>query len=290
MEKCINIDKISFLSYNNIVGRDTLYTRATELTFKRRFPSSVTGTTVWWFFLQRKILYEHLYLFSDESGVFDYIHNNFFVYGGIILIGEQEKTDWTRKYAHVESVIRKNHNYSNNYEIKATTINNTDKNKIFRSLNQCHKFGVIIDEQRVIKNIWSSKKDKQRYLDFVYKISVKRALQDLISEAVIIPNEIDRLYFYVDEHTTATNGRYELRESLEQEFKYGTYNLNYSSFFPPIFPDLKDVCVEFCDSSAPNRRLVRAADIVANKIYSSIVNGKEELLLKVKNLTYIRQS
>lgn len=36
-----------------------------------------------------------------------------------------------------------------------------------------------------------------------------------------------------------TDGRYELRENLLNEFKIGTFNSNYKSFFPPIFPNLK---------------------------------------------------
>ena len=72
-------------------------------------------------------------------------------------------------------------------------------------------------------------------------------------------------YFFVDEHTTATDGKYELREALEQEFRFGTYNWNYSVFFPPLFPNVKTVDVCFCNSSKVT--LVRAADIIANKIY-----------------------
>ena len=73
------------------------------------------------------------------------------------------------------------------------------------------------------------------------------------------------MYFFVDEHTTATNGRYELHQALEKEYKYGTYNNNYTKYFPPLFPNLKSLNVEFCDSSS--KILVRSADIIANHIY-----------------------
>lgn len=32
----------------------------------------------------------NLYIFSDESGVFDQKHNDFFVYGGIIFLGNEQ--------------------------------------------------------------------------------------------------------------------------------------------------------------------------------------------------------
>lgn len=114
-------------------------------------------------------------------------------------------------------------------------------------------------------SIFSVKKSKQRYLDFAYKISVKRKFEDLIKRGIIIPNQVEGIYFFVDEHTTATDGKYELREALEQEFRFGTYNWNYSVFFPPLFPNVKTVDVCFCNSSKVT--LVRAADIIANKIY-----------------------
>jgi hypothetical protein len=118
----------------------------------------------------------NIYIYSDESGVFDKEHNDYFVFGGLIFLGTEDKENWSRKYSSVE-----------------------------------------------------------------------------------------RLYFYVDEHTTATNGRYELKEALEQEFRLGTYNYRYDTYYPPIFMKMKDVQLEYCNSKS--KLLVRAADIVANKIF-----------------------
>ncbi len=150
-------------------------------------------------------------------------------------------------------------------EVKASNITNAQKGKLFRSLNNQIRFGVVVDETKVIESVWRSKKDKQRFLDYVYKIAVKRCLEHLIETEDIDPDEVENMYFFVDEHTTATNGRYELRESLEQEFKNGTYNYNWSHFYAPIFPKMISVSLDYCNSNATT--LVRAADIVANHIY-----------------------
>lgn len=227
----------------------------------------------------------NIYIYSDESGVFDHVHNEYFVFAGLIIVGEESKTEWSHKYANVENTIRKIISKDKSFEIKATTISNANKDKIFRSLNHCYKFACVVEENRVNNNIWNSKKDKQRYLDYVYKISVKRALEQLINNGVFVPKDVERLYFFVDEHSTATNGKYELRESLEQEFKNGTYNTNYSLFFPPIFPDIKEVQLEFCDSSAPSKRLVRAADIIANKIYYLTTTNRRDKFDTIQNIT-----
>lgn len=119
-----------------------------------------------------------------------------------------------------------------------------------------------------------SKKDKQRYLDYAYKVGLKKALQRLIREGRIKPDEIETIHIYNDEHSTATNGRYELREGLEQEFKLGTYNLRYDKFFPPVFEKMKGIELWFCDSDKVT--LIRAADIVANRIYFMALNRKLE--------------
>ena len=54
-----------------------------------------TGKVV--FFLQRdKGVIMNLYVYSDESGVFDCEHNDYFVFGGVILIGQELNEEWNR--------------------------------------------------------------------------------------------------------------------------------------------------------------------------------------------------
>ena len=47
-----------------------------------------------------------LFIYSDESGVFDKAHNEIFVYGGLIFLGKEEKDDYNRKYLAAEKAIR----------------------------------------------------------------------------------------------------------------------------------------------------------------------------------------
>jgi hypothetical protein len=209
------------------------------------------------------------------------------VFAGVILLGTETRDDWRRKYAKVETDVRKATMQEG--ELKASTLSNKYKNKIFRSLNGCHKFAVIVEQWRVNSNIWKSKKDKQRYLDFVYKIAIKRAFNDMIESGVVIPKDVENIYFFVDEHTTATNGRYELEEGLLQELKSGTFNFNYSLYFPPIFPDVKTVKLDYLNSAAPANRLVRASDIIANYVLHLAETENIEKLSKICNMYYIIQ-
>lgn len=220
-----------------------------------------------------------LYIYSDESGVFDEKHNEIYVYGGLIFLGKKQKDDYSRKYIAAEKNIRSNKKYSKEDELKACKISNKEKGKLYRSMNGTIRFGIIINQKRVLKRIFQNKKDKQRYLDYAYKIGLKRALQNLIAEKIVIPDEVENIYVFNDEHTTATNGKYELREGLEQEFKIGTYNGQYNKFFPPIFENIKAINLFICDSKKTT--LIRAADIVANRIYYMALNRKIDKLNNV---------
>ncbi len=227
----------------------------------------------------------NIYIYSDESGVFDKEHNDYFVFGGLIFLGIEDKENWSRKYSSVEKILRANKGVALDYELKATQVTNKEKGKLFRTLNGCYKFGVVIRQKQVLDRIFLSKKDKQRYLDYAYKIAAKRAFEKLIQDEIINPNEIERLYFYVDEHTTATNGRYELQEALEQEFKLGTFNYKYDTYYPPIFKQMKQVQLEYCNSKS--KLLVRAADIVANKIYYLTKNEMIKDICEIQNMNVI---
>lgn len=203
--------------------------------------------------------------------MFDKAHNRIFVFGGLVFLSKDERDEAARKYSHAEKTIRKIGNYERDVEIKANTITRSQRGKLFRSLNGCYKFGAVINQTLVLDSIMNDKKTKQRYLDYAFKIGLKRLFEQLICDGIIDPNNVENIVLYVDEHSTSTNGVYELRESLEEEFKRGTHSHNYLRFFPPIFPGMLSVELKYCNSAT--QRLVRAADIVANRIYGVAVNN-----------------
>ena len=72
-------------AYNNIAGRNTLYTRVIELTFKRYVISSMGEAAFGRLFAYIGVFMD-IFIYSDESGVFDQKHNKFFVFAGILFI------------------------------------------------------------------------------------------------------------------------------------------------------------------------------------------------------------
>lgn len=227
----------------------------------------------------------NIFVYSDESGVFDAAHNDIFVFGGVLFLDKESKDINARKFIHAEKSLRVIGKHKYREELKACKISPKEKSKLFRSLNQVIKFGVVINQKNILQQIFSDKKSKQRYLDYAYKIALKKCFEKLINQRLINPSEVENIYIFVDEHTTATNGRYELREALEQEFKHGTFNFSYNIFFPPIFPRLNVLDVTFCNSVA--KPLIRAADIVANRFYFDALNGRNTVYKK-DNISLIK--
>lgn len=220
-----------------------------------------------------------IFVYSDESGVFDKVHNDIFVFGGLIFLSKNDKDIAERKFIAAEKSLRESRQSYVQKELKACKITPKEKNKLFRSTNQLIRFGVVIRQSKIHDKIFINKKSKQRYLDYAFKIALKKAFNRLIAQQTIKPDEVENLRVFVDEHTTATDGCYELKEGLEQEFKIGTFNYGYATYFPPIFSSLKSVNVKHCNSDAVT--LIRAADIVANNIYYNSRAGKstENILL-----------
>lgn len=222
-----------------------------------------------------------LYIYSDESGVLDKIHNDYYTYGGLIFTTKENRDAYSRKYLSAERKIA--NAYEKNMELKACRIKNKDKNKLYKVVRPCIKFGSIINQKKLLDQLFDNKKSKQRYLDYAYKIALKHAFQSMSAVGTLNLSEVNKLNIFVDEHTTATNGMYELRESLLQEFKYGTFNMHYNKYYPPIFNNLQDISLQYCNSE--KKPLIRAADIVANRLYYAATNHiridpKSELYIK----------
>ena len=227
----------------------------------------------------------NLFVFSDESGVLDKKHEKYFVYGGLIFLSKEDKDIFTRKYIHAERTIRKNGNYGKKEELKATRLSNKDKGKLFRACNSCQKFGAVVKQSDVLDSIFAYKKSKQRYSDFVYKIALKRTLEKMMQEGQFSASDVKNIHCFADEHTIATDGLYDLKDGLLKEFKEGTYNYDYNVFYPPIFSAIDGVYLTYCNSA--DVPLIRAADIIANKIYYSFNHDVRESLQKDNlNLVY----
>lgn len=223
-----------------------------------------------------------IFVYADESGVFDQANNQLFVFGGLIFLSKEHRDNEKRKYINAERTLRTRSKATIKGELKACSLVPKDKSSLFRSLNNVYRFAAVVHQRELKAEIFNHKKTKQRYLDYAFKIALKRALQDLIKSGHLNSDFDDDLVVFFDEHTTATDGRYELHEGLESEFKLGTFNGTYGKFFPPLFPNLKSVNLTMKDSQKDP--LIRAADIVANKVF---YHARKRRLVEVSGRVFL---
>ena len=203
-----------------------------------------------------------IFVYSDESGVFDNKHYKTFVYAGLIFTDIQQQALLSRKYVSAEKNKRKKKIYSNLNELKAFYLKYDDKNDLYKLLKDIPKFAVVINQNKLdSKRVYESPKTKQHYLDFAYVASVKKAFESLVAKGTLLRDDEVNFHFYVDEHSTANDGNYDLREVLLKELRESV-----SSFSVPLFPKTQKVSLHFCKSDL--NPLIRAADIVANTVYS----------------------
>lgn len=140
----------------------------------------------------------NIYVYTDESGVFDKDHETTYVYGGIIYLNSEDKESSGRKYIAAETSLRTSFPRYRRGELKANRLDNKHKAGLFRSLNDEIKFSIVISIDRVHDRIFNEKRSKQRYLDYVYKVGLKRVFQRLIFDGKINVTEVDSISIYTD--------------------------------------------------------------------------------------------
>lgn len=102
----------------------------------------------------------------------------------------------------------------------------------------------------------------------------KRKLQDLIHLGMLNTDDDIHLFINIDEQPTATNGYYDLRDSIVEELQHGIISFNYGITHEKVFNGQVKVDIQYCESK--HNFLIQASDILANRIWSSYQNGKPE--------------
>lgn len=208
-----------------------------------------------------------IFVYADESGVFDRYHHDKFVFGGVIFLDKDEKDLAYRKYVSAERTIKGVCDLkATGGEAKACALPPKHKSSLFKLMAPYRRYAFVIDLKRVYEDFFNDKKSKQRYMDYAFKVGLKTVLGKYVRAGVIDKHDVGDVLIRFDQHTTATNGRYELKESIEEEFKHGMNNFKYNIVHPPLFPSMRgSVGVKFTDSKAD--AMIRASDIVANMTF-----------------------
>ena len=143
-----------------------------------------------------------------------------------------------------------------------------ERKRLFSLLQKghCVQFGVVVDQKRLHDYVFASKGSKQRYMDWALKMGVKKGVLGVVKRGIASKSDIDQIVVFVDEHSSSTEGKYNLSQSIDEEFRLGMYNPEWGTFHDPVFsPSFPKIPVRYLDSRKVT--LIRAADITANWIF-----------------------
>lgn len=178
-----------------------------------------------------------------------------------------------RKYISANKALKKS--LGGDYELKAAVLMNKHKRALFNSIAEYESLSACVELGRIYSYIIDNKKSRCRYKDYVLKLCVKRKLQDMIQMGVVRKDDDVHLFIYIDEQLTATDGYYDLRDSIREELQHGIINFNYGVVHEKVFTGQVSVDISYCESK--NNYLIQASDILANRIWTSYRIGKPEL-------------
>lgn len=207
---------------------------------------------------------QELYFYLDDSGVLhSNAHERFFIYAGYVFTSQREKDLALASYRKATRSV----NPRPDQELKAHGTKGKTKRYLNSILKNYESFSCVVDKHRIYKNIIQNKKSVHRYKDYCLKRVAKAKLLDMIARKTIDPELPTILRFYIDNQPTSTDGIYNLRESIREEFSSGIQNFDYGTFYEPIFQSHLQVTTDFCDSRI--QPLIQAADILANSIFTN---------------------
>lgn len=225
---------------------------------------------------------QEVVFFFDDSGVLHkHEPSGYFVYAGYVFTDRKELESAKRKYIHANKTLKRA--LGRNDELKAANLESKHKRALFNSVKQYDSVAVVVDISRVYNHILADKKSICRYKDYILKRCVKNKLKNLITDGRISKDEDITISIFIDEQLTATNGYYDLRDSIKEELQFGIINFDYGIKHPHLFDSNVIVNIQYCDSS--KNYLIQASDILANRIWTSYRTKKQSLRLIENQVT-----
>lgn len=217
------------------------------------------------------------FFFFDDSGV---LHKNelsgYFVYAGYVFTNRNELDSAKRKYIHANKMLKNALCVST--ELKASNLVPKHKRSLYNSVKDYRSVAAVVEISRLYDYVIENKKSICRYKDYILKRCIKNELELMITDGILSKNEDITISIYIDEQLTATNGYYDLRDSIKEELKHGIINFNYGISYPNVFDANVEVIIHYCDSST--NYMIQASDILANRIWTSYRINNRKLRMK----------
>lgn len=219
---------------------------------------------------------QKVYFFFDDSGTFHRKEESgFFVYAGFVFSNYEELETAKRKYINANKKIKSAIGCAKDKELKACYLKAAHKRALLNSVKEYESVSLAVNLTKIYDHILDNKKSRCRYKDYILKRCIKNKLQNMISSGSLSSDEDVSLFINIDEQLTATDGYYNLRDSILEELKYGIKNFDYGITYPHVFQKNVDVNIHYCESK--NNYLIQASDILANRIWTSYRTGNQNL-------------
>lgn len=220
---------------------------------------------------------QEVIFFFDDSGV---LHSKepsgFFVYAGYVFTSKKEIESAKRKYINANTKLKIA--LSRDDELKACSLSPKHRRALYNSVKGFDSVAAIVEISRLYDYILEDKKSICRYKDYVLKRCIKNKLERMVMEGRLSRNEDIKISVFIDEQLTATNGYYDLRDSIKEELEHGIANFDYGTRHPNVFNANVEVLIHYCNSS--KNYMIQASDILANRIWTSCRDNDPDLRKK----------
>ena len=236
--------------------------------------------------------FQTIYINIDDSGKL-VCGEKVAIYAGLVFSSKKEKDKFITQYRSIVQSIKckycKNDIEDCNKDICPELKHNMLKAKHHRQImNYIKKYSIlccIINNDKVYPNIKTDTASRGRYLDFALKLLIKHTIKSLIKEKIIDPNIPLKLVINIDEQTTKTNGYYNLKDGIVEELKYGIFNYNYNTIYPPIISS--DLDVSICYQKSEKSFLIQASDLVAGTVRKTYLNNINDITEFNKHISFV---
>lgn len=216
-----------------------------------------------------------IYIYMDDSGKMTK-NEKCFSFGGIYFLNRESRDSFKRLYSSFINENKERFLDDSSLELKSNNTNSKFRRRVInliKNKNMVYSYAITIFTKNIEDYIFSNKKSKGRRIDYYQKIIVKKIIKNLLLSKTINKKDNLTIIINIDESKTATNGIYNLRDSIFEELKNGIVNFNYGTSFPPIIEGNLEVEVNYVDSS--KNFLVQASDFLVGYVNASFSWNKE---------------
>lgn len=207
-----------------------------------------------------------------------------FVLGGYYFLSENDRNYAKRSYIKKASSIRTKIGHQGELKAKHLSFSYpNEQTKLLKLMNKYDSLYAHVNIRRIRKkeNI-TQKKDINNYKVYILTLLIRELFTELIRLERINSNQSLKLQIFIDQDKRASNGWYDLSESIRRELLVGKAN-NYYNQIPPVFESEKppmEIKVQQFDSKC--EPLGQAADMLVNRIWNNYRYGQANVLNHIR--------